>query len=69
MTLTNAEKEVLAVALDHMEESLEGLIKESKTWTESQVNFFKKMIKQGGSFAINGRKYFITPATDCKTLV
>ena len=47
----------------------EVLIKESETWTESQVNFFKKMIKQGGSFAINGRKYSITPATDCKTLV
>lgn len=47
----------------------EVLIKESETWTESQVNFFKKMLKQGGSFAISGRKYFITPATNSKTLV
>tara|TARA_R100001082_G_C4244552_1_gene108845 strand:- start:97 stop:258 length:162 start_codon:yes stop_codon:yes gene_type:complete len=29
MKLTNTEKEVLAVALDHMEENLEGLIAES----------------------------------------
>ena len=40
----------------------EVLIKESETWTEPQVNFFKKMLKQGGSFSINGRKYKIKPA-------
>ena len=39
----------------------EVIIKESKSWTEPQVNFFKKMIKQGGNFAIGGRKYFIIP--------
>ena len=26
----------------------EVLIKESETWTEPQVNFFRKMLKQGG---------------------
>jgi len=40
----------------------EILIKESKTWSEPQVNFFKKMLKQGGSFSIQGRKYHIKPA-------
>ena len=40
----------------------EVLIKESETWTEPQVNFFRKMLKQGGSFSINGRKFNITPA-------
>ena len=39
----------------------EVIIKESESWTEPQVNFFKKMIKQGGNFAIGGRKYFIIP--------
>tara|TARA_R110001592_G_scaffold165443_2_gene399855 strand:- start:272 stop:484 length:213 start_codon:yes stop_codon:yes gene_type:complete len=39
----------------------EILIKESESWTESQLNFFKKMIRQGGNFSIGGRKYFIIP--------
>ena len=26
----------------------------SESWTETQINFFKKMIKQGGLFKING---------------
>ena len=39
----------------------EVIIKESESWSESEVNFFKKMIRQGGTFAIGGRKYFIIP--------
>ena len=39
----------------------EVIIKESESWSESEVNFFKKMIRQGGTFAISGRKYFIIP--------
>jgi hypothetical protein len=39
----------------------EILIKESESWTEPQLNFFKKMIRQGGNFSIGGRKYFIIP--------
>jgi len=33
----------------------------SKTWTESQENFFKKMIKQGGSFKIQGNTFETKP--------
>jgi len=33
----------------------------SETWTESQENFFKKMIKQGGSFKINGNSFETKP--------
>jgi hypothetical protein len=29
----------------------------SKDWSEAQINFFKKMIKQGGSFKINGNSF------------
>jgi hypothetical protein len=29
----------------------------SETWTEAQENFFKKMIKQGGSFKIQGNEF------------
>ena len=39
----------------------EVIIKESESWTELEVNFFKKMIRQGGIFSIRGSKYFIIP--------
>jgi hypothetical protein len=34
----------------------------SKDWSEAQINFFKKMIKQGGSFKINGNGFETKPA-------
>ena len=34
----------------------------SNDWSEAQINFFKKMIKQGGSFKINGNSFEIKPA-------
>ena len=34
----------------------------SKDWSESQINFFKKMIKQGGSFKINGVAFETKPS-------
>ena len=33
----------------------------SENWTESQENFFRKMIKQGGSFKINGNSFETKP--------
>ena len=33
----------------------------SKDWSEAQINFFKKMIKQGGSFKINGNAFETKP--------
>ncbi len=49
----------------HMNKELitdkEILIKESESWTDSQLNFFKKMLKQGGNFSISGRKFFVIP--------
>ncbi len=33
----------------------------SETLTESQENFFRKMIKQGGSFKINGNSFETKP--------
>jgi len=29
----------------------------SESWTEQQVNFFKKMLKQGGDFKVGGVNY------------
>ena len=31
----------------------QDIIELSKNWSETQVSFFKKMIKQGGTFRIN----------------
>lgn len=31
----------------------------SENWTEPQENFFKKMLKQGGEFKIQGKKFKI----------
>ena len=33
----------------------------SKDWSEAQINFFKKMIKQGGSFKIQGNTFETIP--------
>jgi len=38
----------------------EQLIMASEFWTEAQENFFKKMIKQGGTFTVNKTKYKVT---------
>jgi|TARA_R110001606_G_scaffold365787_1_gene520751 hypothetical protein len=47
----------------------EVLINESESWAEEEVIFFKKMIKQGGKFSVGGRKYFIIPNDDNRSLV
>jgi carbonic anhydrase len=36
------------------------IIEESVNWVESQENFFKKMLKQGGKCKINGHLYEIS---------
>ena len=47
--------------------SKEELIQLSENWSEVQVNFFKKMIKQGGEFKIKGKKFNITPSQQVLT--
>jgi hypothetical protein len=37
------------------------IIEASQSWSESQINFFKKMLKQGGGFLINGVHISTTP--------
>ena len=32
----------------------------SKKWDDKEVNFFRKMLKQGGRFSIQGVKFYIT---------
>ena len=39
--------------------SKEEIIKTSENWSERQEQFFRKMLKQGGEFKINGISYKI----------
>lgn len=39
--------------------SREDVLKLSEEWTEKQVIFFKKIVRQGGTFRINGVKFDI----------
>ena len=45
------------------------LINESETWTDKEIIFFKKMLKQGGKFSVGGRKFFVIPEEDNRSLV
>tara|TARA_R110001592_G_scaffold141794_1_gene363655 strand:+ start:401 stop:613 length:213 start_codon:yes stop_codon:yes gene_type:complete len=47
----------------------EVIISESESWTEEETVFFKKMIRQGGTFSISGRKYFIVPNANNQSLI
>ena len=40
--------------------SKEEIISLSEGWNENQEMFFRKMLKQGGRFSINRRKFVIT---------
>jgi hypothetical protein len=39
--------------------SKEELILISEDWSETQENFFRKMLKQGGHFRLKGVKYIV----------
>lgn len=39
----------------------QDLIALSEDWTEVQENFFKKMLKQGGEFKIQGKEFRTIP--------
>ena len=36
------------------------IISMSEKWSDKDITFFKKMLKQGGRFSINGTKFYIT---------
>ena len=40
--------------------SKDELISKSENWSEIQENFFRKMLKQGGSFKVAGVKYNVS---------
>lgn len=36
------------------------VISMSEKWSDKEITFFKKMLKQGGRFSIKGTKFYIT---------
>lgn len=36
------------------------VISKSEKWTDKEITFFRKMLKQGGRFSIKGEKFYIT---------
>ena len=45
----------------------QDLITLSESWTEPQENFFKKMLKQGGEFKIQGKEFRTIPPNQILT--
>ena len=57
----------MTILVDRNVISKEELITMSILWTESQEKFFRKMLKQGGKFKINGVPFEIQLEHDSKT--
>jgi len=36
------------------------VINKSEKWSDKEITFFRKMLKQGGRFSIKGEKFYIT---------
>ena len=36
------------------------VISKSEKWSDKEITFFRKMLKQGGRFSIKGEKFYIT---------
>ena len=36
------------------------IITKSEKWSDKEITFFRKMLKQGGRFSIKGEKFYIT---------
>jgi len=51
----------IQIILNGKEVEKQEIIELSKEWTEQQINFFKKLLKQGGSTKINGATINVIP--------
>ena len=49
------------ITFDGVEVDKQQIIEASQSWNETQINFFKKMLKQGGGFKINEIYISTTP--------
>jgi hypothetical protein len=51
------------ITLNGKETEKQEIIDLSSTWTEKQINFFKKLLQQGGTTKINGDSLIVIPPT------
>ena len=51
----------IVITINGKEAEKQEVIDLSKEWSEQQLNFFKKLLKQGGQFKINGVLVAVTP--------
>ena len=51
----------VTIILNGKESTKQEVLDLSINWTEPQINFFKKMLKQGGDFKIQGIVFNISP--------
>ena len=47
------------ITVDGKEVIKDDLILLSEEWNETQENFFRKMLRQGGHFRLKGRKFIV----------
>jgi hypothetical protein len=57
----------VTITFDSIVVTKEQIVEASKSWDEKQEILFKKMIKQGGKFRINGIIINTTPQEDILT--
>ena len=55
------------VILNHKLQTKDELIELSKTWTEKQEVFFRKMLQQGGVFRMNNQEFIVKIRDNSKT--
>jgi hypothetical protein len=53
----------IIIKFDNVEVDKQTVISASEAWTPSHDTLFKKLLKQGGMFSINGVKVEVIPAT------
>ncbi len=49
------------ITLNGKEAEKQEIITLSNDWTDAQINFFKKLLQQGGATKINGSSFVVTP--------
>jgi hypothetical protein len=57
----------MVILIENQPIEKQDLLKLSESWTEQQENFFKKMLKQGGEFKIQGKKFKTIPPNQILT--
>jgi hypothetical protein len=53
-------RKTMHITVDGKELSKDELITLSEGWSEVQENFFRKMLKQGGHFRLQGKKFIVS---------